>query len=1007
MALKGFGIYIRGWWRRFVSSFKTNEHRSTDLLISLVSFSLLAAMSQIVLNEPIPQWEITTFRAINDLPSWMFYIIWPFMQYGVFVTIPIVATIAFYFKKYRLATLLLLGGVGIYYAARVVKELVPRGRPTDLLMNVEAYENTAPGSSGYTSGHTAVASTIATFAHHYLSNRWKAISIFTLIVVAIGRVYVGAHLPLDVLGGIALGTGVASLVSFIVGVPSHVKVKEDTKQWVSVHRPRHPGDVIRAFIAVFVVALTTFLAYNKQLGLVEEAVFHVINYLPSFLSPLLVFIMQGGALFFVFIAAPIALLVKHRRLAVKILFGGVGGWWLARVMKELIQRERPGFLVADIVDRAQASGLGFPSGHSTVAAVIATVVVPYVPKRWRKIIWVLAWTVAISRVYVGAHLPLDIFGGLALGWLIGSLLNLGFGTPAKPVPLANIKQRLVETKLGAKMLHTLELDARGSTPLMAKTDTGKSVFIKLFDSEHRNADILYRLWRYITLREVQDEAPFASPKQIAEHEAYVSIQAAQSGVRVPKVLLATTVTGHSAMIVNQYVNGKILTDFKGTVDERLLVSIWKEVAKLHEGRIAHRDLRASNIMIDRQRRPWLIDFSFASTAATDRQLQHDVIELLASTALLTNSKLATSAAIKAMGKNTVKQILPYIHPMSITSSTRKRFRHDQPKLLLELTKEVQRQTKSGPIRKAQVTRFNYRWMILVAIIGLSLYYLLPRLGELESSLAALEGANIPWLLAAAGASLATYMMSALVVVGSTLKPLAYGSILLLQAATTAVNRITPKGIGGITLTEQYLERKGLKRAEATASVSIIYGSGALMHFILLLATVLLVDFGNVQLFSLTSTQLILVIAIGALVLLGVVLIPRLNSLLKSWYRELGKNLRGGVHHPVKLLQLFGGSAGITIAYAFGLYCSLQAFGAALSFGLVLLIYLAGNVVAAAAPTPGGLGAAEAALAVGISAAGVSLGVAVTAVLVFRLITFWLPILPGFWAFRRVERSMYA
>src|SRR5690606_27578210 len=133
---------------------------------------------------------------------------------------------------------------------------------------------------------------------------WRLVSIVTLGIVAFGRVYIGAHMPLDVFGGVALGVAVASLINFVIGVPrSRPAPVETSEVWITQHRPRHPGDLIRMFIGLLVFIITTILALSGSVTLLEEAAFHVINYLPSFISPVLQLIMQMGALFFVFVAA--------------------------------------------------------------------------------------------------------------------------------------------------------------------------------------------------------------------------------------------------------------------------------------------------------------------------------------------------------------------------------------------------------------------------------------------------------------------------------------------------------------------------------------------------------------------------------------------------------------------------------------------------------------------------------------------------------------------------------
>ena len=1003
--LKGessFYLYLQAVKKAFART----ERRPNELLIASVAFVLLIAMSFLVKQEAPPAWEVTSFHAVNDLPNWLFPIIWPFMQYGVFVTIPIVAAIAFYFKRYRLAILLLLGGIGIYYLAKLIKDIVPRGRPGALLDDVNEREIFAPFSSGFTSGHTAVAATIATLSHYYLSKRWQIISIATLFVVMFGRMYIGGHLPLDILGGVALGIGIASLANFAFGIPIHKKRKEDLPEWISQYRPRHPGDIIRLILSALVFIVATLLALGGHLSQLEEAIFRVVNYLPGWLSPVLQTIMQGGALYFVFIASAVALILKHYRLALKILTGGVWVWWLARIAKILIDRDRPFYILSGVVQRAHNSGiLGFPSGHASVAALIATATTPYLTKRRRYVVWGSVWIVALSRMYVGAHLPLDIIAGMAIGWVMGSLLNLGFGTPAKRLPYAKIKTTLIEAGLAVMQLAKAEVDARGSTPLYAKTKAGKHVFIKLIDTEQRNADFLYRSWRYLTLRQVEDEAPFSSAKQKVEHEAYISIQAAQAGVHTPKVLLATPVELKTAMVVTQKIEGKILSQFKGHINESLLRAIWEEVAKLHNHRIAHRDLRTANIMIDPRRQPWIIDFSFAQTAAGDVALQKDVVELLVSSSALTNPKLAVKAAVSTLGAKELKKCLPYLQPLALTAATKKLVR-SEPELMQELTQQVLVQSHSLAARQARLSRINYRWFFLLLVIGLSIYYLLPKLGEFDQSLSVIKTADIKWLLAALGASAISYIMAALVVVGSTTKTLNFSYTLLLQMATTALNRITPKGVGGIILTEQYLEKNGLKRIEAMASVSLIYIVGIFMHLILLLITVLVVSPGEFQLPPDTDYhQAILVGVIVVLALVGLLFIPRVKRLLRHWTRETLNVFKHGLSNPSKFMQLAFGSLGVTLTYTLAFYCSLEAFGSYVPFGTVLLVYLGGSAVASSSPTPGGLGATEAALTVGLAAFGVPLGQAFTGVLAFRLLTFWLPILPGIFAVRYLTKNV--
>jgi undecaprenyl-diphosphatase len=110
--------------------------------------------------------------------------------------------------------------------------------------------------------------------------------------------------------------------------------------------------------------------------------------------------------------------------------------------------------------------------------------------------------------------------------------------------------------------------------------------------------------------------------------------------------------------------------------------------------------------------------------------------------------------------------------------------------------------------------------------------------------------------------------------------------------------------------------------------------------------------------------------------------------------------------PVKLALLFGGSALVTLAYIGGLAASVEAFGGGAGIVQIGAVYMASSLVAAASPTPGGLGAIEALLVAGLTGIGIAPGPAWSAVLTYRLATYWLPVLPGWLSWRTLQRRDY-
>jgi undecaprenyl-diphosphatase len=132
-------------------------------------------------------------------------------------------------------------------------------------------------------------------------------------------------------------------------------------------------------------------------------------------------LMQLGSLGGPIVTGAVIRAAGHRRLGFRVMAVGAVTWVAAKAVKPGVQRGRPAVTVpaTRILGREQ-SGLGYPSGHAAVAAAAAVVLAPHLPRRWRLPMWLVALAVGPMRAYVGAHLPLDVLGGVALGVAIGT-----------------------------------------------------------------------------------------------------------------------------------------------------------------------------------------------------------------------------------------------------------------------------------------------------------------------------------------------------------------------------------------------------------------------------------------------------------------------------------------------------------------------------------------------------------------------------------------------------------
>jgi undecaprenyl-diphosphatase len=196
----------------------------SDLVLVLVGTSLLLLSAIPVDADRVSGWERSVFRAVNDLPSVIYPVpVWAFMQLGNFLVVPVTALVALLARRARLAATLAVAGVSTYVLAKVVKQFVERGRPAELLGGTEIRGAPAHGL-GFVSGHAAVICALATAAWPYLGSRGRIVTVSLAAIVCFTRAYVGAHLPLDVIGGAGLGVACGGLARLIVGTPRRQSV---------------------------------------------------------------------------------------------------------------------------------------------------------------------------------------------------------------------------------------------------------------------------------------------------------------------------------------------------------------------------------------------------------------------------------------------------------------------------------------------------------------------------------------------------------------------------------------------------------------------------------------------------------------------------------------------------------------------------------------------------------------------------------------------------------------
>jgi len=590
-----------------------------------------------------------------------------------------------------------------------------------------------------------------------------------------------------------------------------------------------------------------------------------------------------------------------------------------------------------------------------------------------------------------------------IGEAIGALAALVFGTASRQILRVELVSGLERARLPVEELGRHGGDARGSQPWTARLTTGRQVFVKVEAVDELRAAQLFRLWRRLRLKRPEDERAPSSARRSGEHEAFVSQRAQIAGVRTPSVIgIGVLTDDRGVFTVFEALDGETF-DEVDDLNDAALRSAWSQIQVLRRAGIAHRDLRSANLMCSDDD-VWVIDFGFSEVAATDTLLQRDVAEFLASSAVIVGPGRSVDSAVAVLGPETVAESIPWIQPLAVSSATRTALSKDD---FADLRERVRAASGLSAPDLPQLQRVTWKGVAITAALGVAVWTLLPQLTSGIDWTSALD-ANRGLIAAALVASALTYVGAAVSVAGSVTESVPLAPTFFAQLASSFTNRVTPAKVGGLALNLRFLTKQGVDSTVAATGLALSTAAGTVVHVVITLIVVLWA--GNVGLPGLpTPPAWVGIVAVTILVLaaLGLVVLPAgrrwwANTVMPSMKRSL-RSFLDVMRSPRNLIMLLSGSALVTIANLAAFCVSVRAFGIDTPIATLGVVYLAGSALASAAPTPGGLGATEAALVAGLAVVGVPENQAIPSVLLFRLATFWIPILPGWISLTILQR----
>lgn len=626
-------------------------------------------------------------------------------------------------------------------------------------------------------------------------------------------------------------------------------------------------------------------------------------------------------------------------------------------------------------------------------------------RRWLAPARAAVLAAAVTSVALGPVTVPGAIGALLLAAVVGCAVRLAVGVaPARPAEAA---VRSVLGRAGVSLDGLRLTEQSTGRARYVGTDAEGEVCVTVVDPDGRGPSAARRLVRMLRFRAAVVGRPALTQRGLVERQALSASLAAAAGVAVPAVL-AVLSAGPALLLVERPLAGTPLTDDEGPDAAGRLAAAFRALRRLHENGLAHGAIRADTVLLTAEGDAGFTDLGAAQPASGELQRDLDVVALLALGAVYAGAAESVAALRAEYTGDPAMQarLSALVRPLALSPALRRSARRAD--VLGPLREEL-----AGPAGAAvaapRLERFAIRTILTVAATVVAAFLLATQLSRV-SLVSELREADPWWFGVALLGSAVTYLGAALVLVAFAPSAVSLARTTLVQVAASWLTLVTPPTVGHVGLNVRFLQRSGLPVPAAAATVAVSQVATVVVTVALLLVAGWASGVTTARLSLLPSGQVLLVLVGALLAVAALLAVPAVRNLLRSrlepFVRQSLPQLLAATTDPRRLGTALLGILVLNAGYVLALDASLRAFSGSVSLPTLAGVYLVASTVGSVAPTPGGLGAVEAALVGGLTAVGVPVATALAAVLAFRTATFWLPAPVGWVAFVHLQRRQH-